>query len=387
MARSGLVSPGGGASVVLQNTNKYPFLHLALAAVLNKNADTKLCIVGDSNSTGYNVKNQLGSADIIANLLTAAGIPAAVGLTIPTNPNTVPVGTDARAAFGTGWALGGTGQVTSWGGLGPIWQGAVNAAGNLVFTPTSGATYDSYDIYYISATGGVIGTATATVAGGGTATMNGNAGNGVFRATTSAGTAAANQALTISTATSGGTILGAQIVGVEPFLSTTRRVRVGVASVNGAATSNWVTAAALSNGPLNCITAYQAGTGAAFLMELGLDDLFITGTSQAGVQANYATLAAAMNTSALSSVTGMSIVPANAPGLGQSNGAMAAYVNNLKSWCANNGAGYIDLFTPWGGANGFNTMPGAYYSDAIGHPSALGLADIGRLIVTQLLAL
>jgi hypothetical protein len=386
-----LTGPSGGSTAVatIPQAIKFPYLHAGIANVMNGVSDCKICTVGDSASNGATNGaatglNGSGWTSFVASLLSASGIPAAVGAAIPTNPASPTA--DNRFVIGSGWTLGNNAilPVVGFGGLGCCYVTTPAAVGTLVFTPTNGALYDSYDIYYLSNTGSVIGAAaTCTVAGGTGVALNGNQGIGIFKATCT-GTAAVNAPLTISTAT-GGSLFGCVILMVEPFHSTIRRVRLGCASINGASTVNWTNpGSTLAYGPLAAIRAFAAN---AWIMELGIDDIAQNPlTAMATIFANYSVLQGAMlNTP--SDIIGLTATPLTAA---VAFATQTAVGGNLKSWCQVNNAGFIDTLDAWGGGSGFNSplQTLGYFAsgDVIGHPSARGLADIGRMVADSLLA-
>lgn len=363
---------GASTSAVLPSAGKAPQLHLALSSVLSALAgDKKLGIVGDSISAGYNGPNGIGYSAAIAEQMVAAGIPSALGLAVPTNPNAPAA--DARWAVGSGWALGAVGQHGIWGGNGTAYVGNSGAAGNLVFTPTAGATYDTYDIYYLTAPS--FGAFHGQIAGGASTPINTAVANGIGK-TTVTGTAALNAALTLS----GITVAQIAIIGVEPSLSTLAKLRIGNAGVNGASTADWVnTAAGAGFGPLDAIKKYAANV---WIIMLGGNDLN-QGLTWAQTSANLTTIAAACK-AAPADVIIASWNPSQQAGVALGE---PGFMANLATFAGANGFPYIDLWDSWGGIAAYNELqPLGYYLDTA-HATPLGYTDIGRVIADSLVSI
>jgi hypothetical protein len=245
-----------------------------------------------------------------------------------------------------------------------------------VFTPTSGDTYDTYDIYYLKFPG--FGTVNATVTGGAATPINTAAAAGVGKVTVT-GTAAVNQVLTFSTVTVGQVV----IFGVEPSLSTAKRLRIGNAGVTAASSASWIVPSAPNAGfgPLDCIAAYAADVA---IIMLGINDVN-SGVSLPQYLANLGVIA---NACAFANGCDIFLATEQPCQNGACNEAqLSSYFAALQSWATGKGYGFIDIFTAWGGVNGYNNLqPLGYYFDFI-HPSQnIGYPDHGRFFADAILA-
>ena len=229
---------------------------VALAKVRNGSADMKVLAFGDSTTAG-NGSSTAGTLpqssawpNRLVALLNARGIPAAPGLSVPN------AGTDNRWSVGAGWAGAGEG----FGLCGRSLKGTA-PAGNIVFTPGGGWTYDKFDVYYVQYSGG--GTITATATGGTPVVQNTSGSSALVKITAIAASAGTGNAVTISA--TGATVW---FWGVEPYLSTTTKVRVGNAGVPSVPSSAWSDASS-AWASIASIGAYGADLA---IGSLGLND-------------------------------------------------------------------------------------------------------------------
>ena len=357
------------------STSGSPYLHRALGNVQGGISDAKIAVIGDSTTygtTGGSALEGIGPTNTIAELLTSAGFTSALGLSIPQDPANV--GADVRWSAGTGWTQ--PVDTFAWGGLSAMYTGANGAGANtLTFTPSGGYSYDTFDIWYLQRT--AAGTVQANIDGGSNTPI------------VTAGTLAGKKATITATAGTShvvqlGSVTGASvfIIGVEPSLSTTSKVRVANMGVYGSKTSDWINEAHALNGPLDCIAAYAADH---YIINLGVNDAG-AGVPTATFLAHLLTLATTcISTGA--GVTIMSNVPSQAAdGTYLANEAL--YAQALPAFCQTNGYDFADLFNAWGGVTGYATLqPLGFYGagPSLLHPSALGYSDIGRFQARSLL--
>lgn len=244
---------------------------LAVAKTRAGVKDTKILCLGDSVTLGYdgvsNPTTVYTSYPWFLAEMMAAHVPAAPGLGM-LQYNGVALGNlDARWTLGTGWASNsaayGFGSET-----GII---ATSPSGSLTFTPGGGYTYDTFDVYYVlNASYGSIG---ITATGGSTTNVTlSTGGNVVGVSTVTAGSASTSNAVSI---TATGT---AQILAIEPSLSSQTKVRIGMAGLSGAATSNFIS----NTNPQSAL-----GTQAAYAADLTIINL---GANDASASVSAATL-------------------------------------------------------------------------------------------------
>jgi lysophospholipase L1-like esterase len=359
------VGTSGGGGSLATTAFAQPLLHRALAKVSGGGGDAKLLLVGDSTTWGYGGINGVGPANVMANTLTAGGMPAALGMVIPS-------ALDTRWVAGTGWTVPPAGSSNSWGAADIGWAGAVGAAASsLKFTPGNGYSYDTFDVYYIQAPG--FGSVSINIDGGGATVVNTAVGTAGIGKVTLTAAAATNHVLNLGLVTTA----AVEIVGVEPSLSTASRLRVGNVGVPGTAAVTWANNVATPYGPLECIFAYAPDVS---IINLGINDC-TDATTLATYVADITTIA---NTCAYFGAVILSSMNPSAPQ--NTYGMEASYTAALSGLAAQYGWGFIDLFHNWGGfpGNAALTADGFYY-DAV-HPSAIGYADIGRMDAAYLLA-
>jgi lysophospholipase L1-like esterase len=227
---------------------KLPVSRLAYATMKNGGADFKILCIGDSTTVGYGssttgtvpafnaypirLAEMLGGAAGIAN------------------------GRRDVSFFDNRWTVP-AGYITSeW-----AWKGYETSSSilPLVFTPGTGATYDRFDVYTITNPGG--GTLTITGTGGaavGPYSLNSAA--SIIKTTCSC---PASSSAAVSMVASG----QVWVLAVEPWLSTTPRIRVGNVGVNGWLASDWIAAGSFS--PLVAVTTHAPHL---CIVSLGLND-------------------------------------------------------------------------------------------------------------------
>jgi hypothetical protein len=238
----------------------------------------------------------------------------------------------------------------------------------LTFTPSGDYTYDSFDIWYMRDVG--FGIFHANIDGGGDTVIN-TAGVAAIVKTTIASSASPSHVVQFGSVT--GNVL---ILGIEPSLSTTPRLRIGNAGVSGTTTTEWTTAAAGPGiGPLDAIRAYAADT---WIISLGINDA-VNDIPLTTTLANLATIIAACQGSA-SDIVLCSGVPSSPAAVGPYVPiAEVVYTAALQAFCVSNGYGFVDIFNRWGGLNGYSELqPLGYYYDVY-HPSgSVGYPDIAK---------
>src|ERR1700761_1714754 len=219
----------------------------ALRNVQNGVSDAKLLFLGDSTTAGFNSGNVnfpiLGAPSTkIISPLNYKNYPMAQGLGIPPSGNPQ---VDNRWVADSNW-----GHFTFGFGGNADWQNSSGTVGTgLNYTPTGGLSYDSFDIYYIQSPG--LGTFTATATGGAPTPVKAGSGPNAVVKTTVTGTLSTTISLNIIT-TPG---FPNHILGVEPFNSTVKRIRVGNAGTNMAQSGDYVLNST-SFGAIPCIKTY-----------------------------------------------------------------------------------------------------------------------------------
>lgn len=241
------------------NFNKW---RTALAKVRTAAAPAKLLMLGDSTTMGVGIATNSHATcypSQLRDLLNAYHVPAVDGLGIPQQATH----NDGRYAAAGAWTYGAT-STFGWGGLAFYKFPSGGAAGTLTYTPGAGAgSVDSFDVYYYTNPG--LGSTTLQIDAGATQALNTAGTTSSVAKATITGAAATNHVLTIASPTGGDTY----IIGIEPYLSTAKNVRVANAGVGGSTTSGWGTGSDATFGSIPTIKAYAPDLT---IIMLGIND-------------------------------------------------------------------------------------------------------------------
>lgn len=333
----------------------------ALSKVRNGTADAKVLCVGDSTTWGYGATSAVGDNWPVqaARMMNSAGVPSALGFIGAPDHLSNNVNKDSRWTPAANWGLASHGF-----GNDQCWQ-STTAGGTLVLNvPTHLGACDTFDVYYLG--NGASPAFTVTPTGGSPQTVTPGALNGVGKATVT-GTATIGAQVTIDPST--GVVF---ILGVEPYSSTTRRVRMANAGVPATSTVGWVNNSD-NYGPLKAIDAYAPDLT---IISLGLNDA-PTPTSDAAFTANLTTLVTHARTSG--DVMFMTFPP---PFSDSGDTARAGYTADYYALADSLGVPVIDVnarFVSYAAAN-----PLGYYFDTL-HPTTLGYGDIAQAVTATLL--
>ena len=325
-------------------------------------ADAKLLCVGDSTTQGL-----LGSANggitnsypyRLARFLDDAGLNASRGLSVPGSTNNE----DSRYTLEAGWSR----SQTSFLGFGGTslyhFSGATQS--NIAYKDP--ALADRYDIYYLRGTSN--GTFAASATGGESVSQSAKTASGVGKVTISAGAAATNNVLTITSATDGDT----WIIGIEPWLSTRKQVHVGNAGVGSSrAATHW--GGTDARGSSSAIKAYAPDLT---IISLGVND----GSSNHTLEQ----FSAAMdNLIAAAQVTGDVILMAPIPvGDTWPNQTTKTMVPVYTAWMRARGLPFYNLPSRWN--NGNDAFARGWMLDGV-HPNQHGYEDLARGFIPGLL--
>lgn len=299
------------------------------------------------------------------------------GLCIPTSL------ADPRWTIGSNWAYNNLSLGLGWA---PLGTGAVflgnGATGTLVFNPNTGTPpntsqfCDTFDVYFLTSTGGG-GTLTGQATGGAATAITINTGaNSVGKQSFSASASANTNTLTLTLTGAG--LVG--IVGIEPRLSLASQILLGQAGVNGASAVAWNTIAAnAGQGSAALINLYNPDL---VVWELFGDDALVTGDSIAVAQANLlALINATVGVSKSVLMTVSNIGPAIF-GAGSVQ-TFEAYMSGLRAFGAAQGIPVIDVDTAWGGTSAYSLLTSLYSGDQL-HPNAQGYYAQARYIAQAL---
>lgn len=347
-----------------------PRLARALARVAAGGGDMKLLYIGDSTSFGYGATpNGIGPTLSAAQHLATGGYPAALGLSVPVYPGLA--NADTRWAH-TGWSQ--SINTATWGGVNAAWIGQPSS-GTLTFTPGNGYVYDTFDIYYLIHT--ALGTFNVNVDGGANTLVNSTGPPSVAKVTL---TAPAGTAHLVNFS---GVTVAAEIIGVEPSLSTVSKIRVANAGVGSTTTAGWTTTTTTTTtlnagvgtttgiGPFDSIAAYAPDVS---LIRLGINDAASLAMPVKTYLANLLVLANIAKATGDVIISSPTPVQPEPPAVGN---IIAGYAAALPAFCLANGFAYIPQFERWGGLGGYAALnPTGFYFDTL-HPSATGYADIG----------
>ncbi len=333
-----------------------PKWRLALANVFSGTADAKVLFVGDSTTSGEGPNTTPRIAATATTRLTTLlnaryGAPAAQGLGVP--PTQAGSGPDSRWTIaGTGWADNspfGFASVSNY-------KATSSTTGTLTYTPSGGANYDSFIVYFLKSAGNGLGTVRALATGGTNTDINTGTGADGIGVGTVTGTAGTSNTIQF-THLSGSDVY---IVGVEPFHSSTVRVRVANAGLGGTDTGNWKGNSVF--GSLACIQAY---TPNLTVINLGINDAI-----QSFSTSTYSTNLQAIITAA--QVSGDVILQTMYPSANATyNGFEAQYVTVMRGLGVSLNIPLIDYWAISGGVN-----PSSFDSGDGLHPSILGYWDM-----------
>lgn len=254
-----------------------PAWSTSLGKVLAGTSDAKVLCIGDSTTYGTAASmpegwaNQNSWPSRMSEYLNANVAPAERGLAIPpSDGSSVPARTED-----TRWTLGADWSRATVAGLG---LGGKNS----VYMGVPGASYldfrdpyivaDRFDVYYLKISTSTWGSFRTVVGNGGTpvdVTTTGAATSSVGVVTVTAPTRAANQLLRIRNSGAAGNVY---IIGVEPYDSTTRRVRVANAASSGSTSSGWLTPHATFGDAWNVFGFLKTYKPDLTIIDLGIND-------------------------------------------------------------------------------------------------------------------
>lgn len=355
-------------SSIASGANRFalPNWRLALGKIQagTATADAKLLLVGDSTTRGNGCAASgavipCSYPFVLDTLMKARSLIAAHGLET-CQPS------DARWVFagGGGWvqtaqyAFGGS----SINGAGATCGTGTGAGGTFTYTPTTGDTYDSFDVYFMRGNSGGVnfsgGTCTITATGGSPTAQSTTGTAGIGKVTVTAASAATTNAVTVVDTTA-----GCYIAAIEPFLSTTHKIRVGNAGVGQSHSVGWSNAATFYS-----IQAIELYAPTLTVVSLGINDATIS-TSASSFTANIQAIITAAKVSG--DVILMSFPPSqNTP----QTTYEPQYNTALRSLAAANNIPFIDTYSAWGQSYWTAQMFDAF------HPQAGGYWDIASSI-------
>jgi len=337
-----------------QRAGKLSSFLLGMAAMRAGGPDCRALWVGDSTPKGATTSTAGTVPDFKAGAARVGALfGGAIGLT--NGPYNGSVDTRWSAA---GWTT------SEWGAKGY----ESGSAGPLTYTPGDGETFDRFDIYYIQGPGG--GSASAVATGGSAVVTSLLAGSySIIKATALCAVAAVNNAVTI---TRTGQVW---ILGIEPWLSTRPRLRVGNIGIYGATANSWVAAGAQPT--LNRLAMITAYAPHLTVIMLGLNDAAASVTP-AAFYTDLLTLAQ----TAVAAGSSVILMPPMPPG-GAAPGLLYPGVQSYLS-------AYAAVATAVGGLliNTWQRHGGTYRSTLLSadgyHPNDLGHADFAAAVYEQL---
>lgn len=343
---------GGGLAPWLPGTD-LPILRAAVQATRAGTADTRILCIGDSTTKGIgsSTATTIPSAKAYPRILSQL-INDKIAATQGVANGRLFGGTepDDRWTYGTGWLFNGLSWNTAEGS---------SPAGTLTYTPDGGTTFDSFDVYYLRNFG--LGTITVTATGGTPSVVSTNSASaGVGKVTVTA--ASAGSANSVSITGTG----ACYIAGVEPFLSTQRRVRVGNVGIPSSQTTSWDTATT-GLGRMATVLTYAPHLT---IVSSGLND---SGVLAATFQATLSSVVTKLKT--VGDVVLWSPPP---PQNDPAKSRVATYVAAYAAVAAAQSVPFVDIHTRWGGV--YNS---GFMTDAL-HPNDAGYADIADAIFAAL---
>lgn len=351
----------------------------AFARVRNGDADMKCLCLGDSTtagakaSTGSTFVGQKAYPRRVAEMMNAYFIPAAPGLVTPRGTSSA-VTADTRWVPGAGWTANGSGlQYIGFGGKGAYFRGTGATAESLVFQDP-GVLADTFDVYYRRQPGSAsTGSFSVQATGGSAISVDAAAGAaiGIGKVTVAAGSAANMNSVSITGLIPSKTV---DIIGVEPSLSTSRKVRVGNAGLSGSTTVDWLTyyqgSSANDYGGLGAVKAYAPDLT---IVDLGINDA----NALAAPVAEYISRLQTIVTTAKMSgdVIIKTMIPSQAPAVAALE---AQYVEAVKAL----GHPVIDQFSRVSPFAAYHAA-GMMNSDGL-HGTDLGYLDVASVVLEAL---
>jgi lysophospholipase L1-like esterase len=204
-----------------------------------------------------------------------------------------------------------------------------------------------------------------TATGGSTVTQSTSGTAGVNKVTVSAAAAATTNTVSIARNTSG----ALHVIGIEPWLSTTKQVRIANAGVGGSAASDWAGNGSSSNFRSTvCIQGYAPDLT---IISLGINDAS-TPASVSTWHSNMATIITAAQ------VSGDVIIVPPIPCLSTATANRVANIPLYQADVPTFGLPYFDIVTRFNSGDSMNTL--GMMSDTV-HPNALGYADLAQALV------
>lgn len=361
-----------------------PQFFAAVDKVKAGTGDAKILCLGDSTTAGVgsdpNIFGRQGGPaaypSVLARLL-GQRIATVKGLAIPQSTITLPSNPDPRWSVvdGNSWQA----ALYGW-GRGADWASTESVAGTLRFADPD-VVADRFDVYYIKNKG--LGSFIATATGGAPVTISSDSGINypadgsryVARATISAGARSKNNSLTIEQVMTGSGYTPNHIVGIEPYDSTKRAVRVGNAGVGGSTAGDWT-----NNGDgFGAIAAIKAYGADLTIISLGINDSNRP-IAAATVAANVKAVADAAAT------TGDVVVMSPIPSASSSTAQNKTYEALYNTAYAGLGYPFLNLFSRFGlPGDPVTTDLGMFTPDGL-HPNAQGYSDFASYIAQGLRA-
>ena len=325
-----------------------PKWRLALAKARSGGGDAKLMFVGDSTTGGFNTAQPSIAYTYPTQLMTmftAGETPVATSQGFSSDIQLYP---PSAWTLPSGWTLS-------------AFNGVQAAPGctSFVYTPSDGHSYDSFDIYYLGSSG--LGAVLATATGGTGVALNGNqATSGIYKTTVTAASASTSNSLTLSNCQTANSF----ITNIEPFLSTTSRVRFANFGIAGSTTTNWVN----TTPAFYQITGMTAYAPNLTIIMLGINDAAAS-TPCATTIANLQTIITAAKISG--DVILNTVFPSSGTTLTNEQACYPSYI----SLAATNNIPLIDVFGRFGAV----AQPAAYTGDGI-HPTTPGYLDMAAAV-------
>jgi lysophospholipase L1-like esterase len=331
-----------------------PKWRLALAKMRTGTSDARILAVGDSTTGGNDAtSNAYTYPTQLANILKTAYTNVSSDFSDPATS----LGQTTYYALGTGWSGNVGGSISA------------NSAGSTstTYTPGGSTTYNTFDVYYLCSSSS--GTLTMQATGGSSVpvvTGTGTCGAaGVHKTTITAALPATTNAVTLS-ATSG----TVYVIGVDPSLSTTTRIRVSNLGFSGAKTSDFY--------------PVSQGYGFGYTLQTYAPDLCIIwlGVNDAGASVaatTYATNLAGIVTycQASGDVILMTLVPSSGSPYTTYE---PEYLSQVQSVAATSSLPIVDIWDRYKA-----TWQTSFMSNAL-HPNNSGYLDIAGAISKILIA-